>query len=101
MDLYTALREIGIDIIKTIKAGFIPIELLVFNNPSDKIKTQGLTQMIFLKRKMKPLGPDDIYKRKPRKSQIRDRINSKKRIREKKVQIKYFIWPGKIRILYS
>ena len=43
MDLYTALREIDIDVIGTIKAGSIFIELLALNGPSDKIKTWGLT----------------------------------------------------------
>ena len=39
MDLYTALREIGIDIIGIIKAGFVSAELLALNNPFNKIKT--------------------------------------------------------------
>ena len=39
--------------------------------------------MMSLKRKMKPLGPDDVYKRGPRKGQIRDRINFKKSIRRR------------------
>ena len=68
MDLYTALREIDIDTIGITKAGSVPTELLTLNSPSDKIKTWGLIQMMSLKRKMKPLGPDDVYKRGPRKS---------------------------------
>ena len=39
MDLYTALKEIDIGTIRTIKAGTIPTELLALNNPSDKTKT--------------------------------------------------------------
>ena len=39
MDLYTALREIGIGAVGTIKAGSVPIELLALNGPSDKTKT--------------------------------------------------------------
>ena len=83
MDLYTALKEIDIGAIRTIKAGSVSKELLALNNPSDKIKTQGLTEMMSLKRKIKPLGLDDIYKRGPRKGQIRDRINFKKNIRRR------------------
>ena len=67
MDLYTALREIGIGTIGITKAGSVSAELLAFNGPSDKTKTWGLTEMISLKKKMKPLGPDDVYKRGPRK----------------------------------
>ena len=79
MDLYIALREIGIDIIKTIKAGFFSVELLAFSGPSDKIKTYGLTKTMFLK-KMKPLGLNDIYKRGSRKNKIRNKIDFKNRI---------------------
>ena len=38
VDLYTALREIDIDIIGIIKAGSVFAELLALNGPSDKIK---------------------------------------------------------------
>ena len=39
VDLYTALREIGIGAIGIIKAGSVFIELLALNNSSDKTKT--------------------------------------------------------------
>ena len=39
MDLYTALKEIDIDAIETIKADSISIELLAFNSPFNKTKT--------------------------------------------------------------
>ena len=49
--------------------------------------------MMSSKRKMKPLGPDDVYKRGPRKGQIRDRINSKKRVQEEGPdQVLYVAW---------
>ena len=67
MDLYTALKEIGIDTIGTTKVGFVSIELLALNNPSDKTKIWGFTEMMSLKRKMKFLGLDDVYKRGLRK----------------------------------
>ena len=31
-------------------------------------------------KRIKPPGPDDVYKRGPRKGKIRDKINSKNRI---------------------
>ena len=43
MDLYTALKEVDISTIGTIKAGFFPTELLALNNPSDKTRTWGFT----------------------------------------------------------
>ena len=79
MDLYIVLREIDIDAIGTIKAGFFPTELLALSGSSDKTKTWGLIKIISLKR-IKPLGPDDIYKRGPRKDKIRDKIDFKNRI---------------------
>ena len=81
VDLYTALREVGIGVVETTKVGSFPVELLALNNVSDKLKTWGLTQMMSAKR-MKPPGQDDIYKRGPRKGQVRDKIDSKKREKE-------------------
>ena len=42
MDLYTALKEVVIGTIGTIKVGSFPTELLALNSPSDKTKTWGL-----------------------------------------------------------
>ena len=81
VDLYTALREVGIGAVGTTKAGSFPAELLALNGPSDKTKTWGLTQMMSSKR-MKPPGPDDVYKRGPRKDKMRDKIDSKNRVPE-------------------
>ena len=81
INLYTALRNIDIGVIETTKAGSFPTELLALNGPSNKAKTWGLIQMISSKR-MKPPRPDDVYKRRPRKGQIRDRIDSKNRVPE-------------------
>ena len=38
VDLYIALKEIGIGAIGTIKAGSFSIKLLAFSGPSNKIK---------------------------------------------------------------
>ena len=81
MDLYTALREVGISTIGTTKAGSFPAELLALNGPSDKTKIWGLTQIMSLKR-MKLLRPDDVYKRGSRKGKMRDKIDFKNRILE-------------------
>ena len=35
---------------------------------------------MMLSKRIKPLGPDDVYIRGPRKGQIRDKINRKKRV---------------------
>ena len=92
MDLYTALKEIDIGAVGTTKAGSFSAKLLALSSPSDKIKTWGLTKMMSSKR-MKPPGPDDVYKRGPRKGKIRDKINFKNKVQEEGPdQVLYIAW---------
>ena len=81
VDLFSALRDTGIGAIGTTKAGSFPAELLALDGPSTKQKSWDLMAMMSSNR-IKPPGPEDIYKRGPRKGQIRDKINQKKRMRE-------------------
>ena len=81
IDLFTALRDIGIGRIGTTKAGSFPVELLALNVPSSKQKSWGLTYMMS-SRRMKPPGPDDVYKSGPRKGLPRDNIDRKNRVQE-------------------
>ena len=82
VDLFSALRDISIGAISTTKTGSYPTELLALNKPSKNQKTWGLQAMMSSKR-IKPPGPEDIYKSRPRKGLIRDKINQKKRMQEK------------------
>ena len=79
VDLFSALKDIGIGAVGITKAGSYPAELLALNGPSRKHKTWGLQAMMSSKR-MKPPGPEDVYKSGPRKGLIRDKIDQKKRV---------------------
>ena len=81
VDLFTALRDIGIGGVGTTKAGSFPVKLLALGGPSSKQKLWGLIYMMS-SRRIKPPGPDDVYKSGPRKGLPRDNIDRKKRVQE-------------------
>ena len=92
MDLFTAFRHIGIGRVGIIKARSFPVELLVLGGLFSKQKSWGFICIMSSKR-MKPLGPDDVYKRGPRKGLPRDNIDRKKRVREEgSDQVFYVAW---------
>ena len=69
VDLFTALRDIGIGGVGIIKAGsfLFLVGLLALNGSSSKQKSWGLTYVISSKR-IKLSRSDDVYKSEPRKN---------------------------------